>query len=563
MPYDYIMPLMILGLFLLFHERAFSDKSLLDHVKFSYECFDRVITNCMAKTLQYERGLYYYLFQQYGGISREIVKARTAHIHEQMEKLVEKNNLEIIKIDIGTNLLELATKEYRKLQPTSDDSDFIVAIFKQQAYSKCITFDPKEKKLDRKIKRVYHYTVYHFDKDFGLGSHTLNTYLPNNIRGYFNQHNWILQQLKRQGLFNDDIKMYYNSFQDIGDLDPKKFQQICDSITYDNIRQYDRKWVWNLWPELNNLDYESFINEAELCSNIAFKQKSFLNNFYTNHALSAYGLSHPDNLSFVFGRRIDRRYKNTFKTKLQIVETKPSLKFKYKSQQYKEYLKSRVLRCESTVNNAMDLGLRKKDLEGIRSKCKSINERCISVQQPVDPNWIQQDLDHNPFDRVLVGEKRIPGIKINDEKMASVMKGLLTSNVIGIKMRDLTDHVNHDLGESVENSYTLSRIGYAVRILRGHGLVVKVENKNLYRLTPAGQGFARMFLQVTEKIVFPFTKNVMEMSRDPRYFRKEYQPSDNKEDSLSKLNNVYKRIGKGIADLFDHFDVISAVDVEA
>ena len=554
---------MILGLFLLFHERAFSDKSLLDHVKFSYECFDRVITNCMAKTLQYERGLYYYLFQQYGGISREIVKARTAHIHEQMEKLVEKNNLEIIKIDIGTNLLELATKEYRKLQPTSDDSDFIVAIFKQQAYSKCITFDPKEKKLDRKIKRVYHYTVYHFDKDFGLGSHTLNTYLPNNIRGYFNQHNWILQQLKRQGLFNDDIKMYYNSFQDIGDLDPKKFQQICDSITYDNIRQYDRKWVWNLWPELNNLDYESFINEAELCSNIAFKQKSFLNNFYTNHALSAYGLSHPDNLSFVFGRRIDRRYKNTFKTKLQIVETKPSLKFKYKSQQYKEYLKSRVLRCESTVNNAMDLGLRKKDLEGIRSKCKSINERCISVQQPVDPNWIQQDLDHNPFDRVLVGEKRIPGIKINDEKMASVMKGLLTSNVIGIKMRDLTDHVNHDLGESVENSYTLSRIGYAVRILRGHGLVVKVENKNLYRLTPAGQGFARMFLQVTEKIVFPFTKNVMEMSRDPRYFRKEYQPSDNKEDSLSKLNNVYKRIGKGIADLFDHFDVISAVDVEA
>ena len=265
MPYDYIMPLMILGLFLLFHERAFSDKSLLDHVKFSYECFDRVITNCMAKTLQYERGLYYYLFQQYGGISREIVKARTAHIHEQMEKLVEKNNLEIIKIDIGTNLLELATKEYRKLQPTSDDSDFIVAIFKQQAYSKCITFDPKEKKLDRKIKRVYHYTVYHFDKDFGLGSHTLNTYLPNNIRGYFNQHNWILQQLKRQGLFNDDIKMYYNSFQDIGDLDPKKFQQICDSITYDNIRQYDRKWVWNLWPELNNLDYESFINEAEIC----------------------------------------------------------------------------------------------------------------------------------------------------------------------------------------------------------------------------------------------------------------------------------------------------------
>jgi hypothetical protein len=314
---------------------------------------------------------------------------------------------------------------------------------------------------------------------------------------------------------------------------------------------------------LEGLDYQSYINEAELCSNVAFKQKSFLNNFYTNHAISAYDLSHPDNLSFVFDRRIDRRYKNTFKTKLQIVETKPSLKFKYKSQQYKEYLKSQVLRCESTVNNAMDLGLRKKDLKGIRSKCKSINERCISVQQPVDPNWIQQNLDHNPFDRVLVGEKWMPGIKINDKKMASVMKALLTSNVIGIKMRDLTDHVNYDQGRPIENCYTLSRIGYAVRILRGHGLAVKVENKNLYRLTPAGLAFARMFLQVTEKIVFPFMKNVIAMSKDPRYFRKEYQPADSKSDALSKLNEVYMRIERGLNDLFDHFDIISAVDVEA
>lgn len=563
MPYDYIMPLMILGLFLLFHERVFSDRSLLDHVKFSYECFDRVITNCLVKTLQYEKGLGQYLFYRYGEVSREVVKARTDRLHEQMEKFAEKNNLKIIDIDVGNSLLEIANKEYRKLQPTSDDRDFIVAIFKQQDYGSCWNFHTKKKELRRKIRRVYHYTVYHFDKDFGLGSHTLNTYLPNSIRGYFNQHNWIVQILKQRGLFNEDIKMYYNSFQDIGDIDPNKFQRLCESITYDDVRQYDRKWIWNLWPELEGLDYQSYISEAELCSNIAFKQKSFLNNFYTNHALSAYDLSHPENLSFVFGRRIDRRYKNTFNTKLHIVETKPSLKFKYKSQQYKEYLKNQVLRCESTVNNTYDLDLRKKDLDGIRNKCRDINERCISVQQPVDPDWICQDMDHNPFERTRVGEKWIPGIKIDDRKMASVMKGLLTSNVVGMKMRDLTDHVNQDQGRCIENCYTLSQIGYAVRILRGHGLAVKVENKNLYRLTPAGQGFARMFIQVTEKIVFPFTKNVMEMSRDPRYFRKEYQPSDNKADALSKLNRVYKRIEKGIADLFDHFDVVNAVDVEA
>lgn len=547
---------------ILFHKKVFSDKSLLDHIKFSYECFDRVVTNCITRELQYEKGLSRYLFDQYGEVSREVVKARTAVLHEQMEELAKKNNLEIIDIDIGSSLLERANKELEKRQKTDDD-DFVVAIFKQLDYGNSWNLDSKEKKLHRKIKRVYHYTAYHFDRDFGLGSHTINTYLPNNIRGYFNQHNWIVQKLKQQGLFNDDIEMYYNSFQDIGTIDPEKFQAICDSISYSDVTNYDRKWIHTLWPELKDLHYKSYIDEAEFCSNIAFKQKSFLNNFYNNHVLTAYDTSHPENLSFIFKRRIDRRYKNEFKTNLKIVETKPSLKLKYKSQQYKEYLKNRVLRSESTVNNAADLDLKKSDFEYIRDTCRDINTRATSIQQPVDPNWIKQELDHNPFEAVMIGRKRIPGIKINDRKMASVMKGLSKSNVMGIPMREVTDFVNQDLGEHQEDSYRLPQISYAVRTLRGHGLVEKIYGKNLYRLTPAGQSFIRMFLRVTEKIVFPFTQNIVRLSREPTYFRKGYQPAKTKSDDLSSLNNIYKTIDKGLTDLFDHFDVVTALEVEA
>lgn len=561
--HNYIIPIIFVGAFLLFHERIFSDKSLIDHIKFSYECFDRVITNCISKNLQYEKGLATYLFDNYYCISREVVKARTASIHEQMEQLAKENNLEIININLGNSLLEQANKEWKKRQPVSDDGDYIVAIFKQQNYGNCWNFHSKEKTLRRKVRRVYHYTAYHFDRDFGLGSHTLNTYLPNNVRGYFNQHNWITQQLKHRGLCNNDIEMYYNSFQDIGTIDHEKFQAICDSISYDDVSHYDRKWILALWPELRELHYRSYIDEAEFCSNIVFKQKSFLNNFYNNHMLFTYDISHPDNLSFVFKRRIDRRYKNEFKTKLKIVETKPSLKLKYKSQQYKEYLKNRVLRSESTVNNAPDLNLKKSDFESIRNTCRGINERAISIQQPVDPNWIRQDLDHNPFERVMIGQKWVPGIKINDNKMASVMKGLSKSNVIGITMRELTDFVNQDLGLFQDDCYKLSQISYAVRTLRGHILVEKIKGRILYRFTCAGQSFVRMFLRVTEKIVFPFTKNIIRLSRDPKYFRKEYQPSNTKSDNLSSLNKVYKTIDKGITDLFDLLDVVTLEKVEA
>lgn len=557
---NHIVLALLMGVIVLFHHRVFSDRSLLDHIKFSYECFDRVITNNHARELQYEKGLAVYLFDRYGDVSREVVKARTSRIHEQMETLSEKRCVNIKKVALGTNLLELAQREYQDIQPISDCKDRLVAIFKQADYGNCWNFHSKDRVLRRKIRRVYHYTVYHFDRDFGLGSHTLNTYLPNSVRGYFNQHNWIVQQLKHRNLYNDDIKMYYNSFQDIGDIEPERFQRICDSLTYNHVSSYDDKWIQALWPELSGLRYRSYLDEAEFCSNIVFKQKSFLNHFYNNHVLFTYDLSLPENLSFVFKRRIDRRYKNQFKTNLRIVETKPSLKFKYKRQQYKEYLKNSVLRAESTVNNAMDLGLRKRDLEGIREANREINERVISLQQPVDPDWIRQDLDHSPFERIIVGDKWIPGIKINDEKMASIMRGLCQSNVKGIKMRDLTDFTNQDTGNSTEDGYKLSQISYATRILRGHGLVEKVENKNLYRLTPAGQGFVRMFLQVTDKVVFPFTKNIMRLSKEPRCFRKGYQKADSKADNLSKLNGVYKNLDKGISDLFDILDVVNSTE---
>lgn len=514
------------------------------------------MTNCIAKNLQYEKGLSAYLFEECGGISREAVKARTNHIHEQMEKLAKEEGIEIKKIDTRVNLLQLAIKDLNKLEPIPDGEDRIIAMYKQLAYCNSWNFNTEKNVLQRKIRRVYQYSAYHFDRDFGLGSHTLSTYLPNNIRGYFNQHNWIIQQLKQQGLY-DDIKMYYNSFQDIGTIDPEKFQSLCDSIAYDHIWEYDLKWISTLWPELECLPYRSHFNEVEYCSNLIFKQKDFLNRFYLNHVLFAYDISLPKNLSFIFNRRIDKRYRCPFKTNLRIVESKPCLKVSYKSQQYKEYLKNYDFRSEVTTNNPRDLGLKKTDLEGIRDKSRGINERVNSIQQPVDPNWISQKLDHNPFERVKVGKKWIAGIKMNDTKTTTVMKALSQTNPMGITMREITDFSNKDQGKSPEECFKLPQIGYVVRKLRSHGIVQKVKGKNLYHLTHMGFCFVKMFLSIIEKVVLPFTRNIQRLEKEPRNVRKTYEPANSKENFLQKLNAIYKSIERNITDMFDHLDIMT------
>ena len=351
--------------------------------------------------------------------------------------------------------------------------------------------------------------------------------------------------------------MYYNSFQDIGTIDPEKFQSLCDSITYDHIWGYNSKWISSLWPDLGSLYYRSYLKEVEFCSNLIFKQKDFLNRFFINHILYAYDISLPEKLSFIFNRRIDKRYKCPFKTSLRIVESKPCLKVSYKSQHYKEYLKNHDLRSEVTTNNPGDLGLKKTDLKGIRDKSRSINERANSIQQPVDPNWISQKLDHNPFERVKVGEKWIAGIKMNDEKLTTVMKALSQTNPIGITMSEITDFVNKDQGKSSEDCFKLPQIRYVVRKLRSHCIVLKIKGKNLYRLTDMGFSFVKMFLSIIEKVVLPFTRNIQRLAKEPRNTRKTHEPANRKQDFLQKLNVIYKSFEKNILDMFDHLDLIT------
>jgi len=469
-----------------------------------------------------------------------------------MENLAEENTIEIKKIDIGTPLLPIAKEEFQKGQFPQRKDNQIVAIFKQLAYGRSWNFSKTKEVLEPKIRRTYHYTVYHYDLNFGLGSHTINTYLPNTVRGYFNQHNWILQQLKCRKQFDDNVKMYYNSFQDIGSNDPYRFQELCDSLAFHHIQHYDRDWIKRLWPGLYPSHYKTYVYELEYCGNLIFKQKAFLNHFYINRCMAAYELGLPEHLSFLFNRRLDRRYKYPFKTQLKIVGTKPSLKLKYKGTQYKEYIKDHDLRGEVTSNNPGDLGLTKQDFNGIRKRSREILVNGMSIQQPVNPDWITQELGHNPFKPVTVKKKQLAGIKVNDERLRSVLRCFSQQNLAGFSMREITEFVNLDLGISLETPSKLSQVSYIVRKLRGHGIVEKLFGRNRYQLTPSGRCFARMFVTVIERVIFPFVANVYQKSR---FHQKSSKKVTHRSSYLVELGVLYDRLDIALSQLVSHVDI--------
>jgi hypothetical protein len=215
------------------------------------------------------------------------------------------------------------------------------------------------------------------------------------------------------------------------------------------------------------------------------------------------------------------------------------------------------MRDEATINNSYDLGLKKQDFDGMRDAGREILEYGMSIQQPVNPEWLTQELGHNPFEHVMVKKKWIPGLKLSDERLRSVLKGCLQLNIAGFSMSELTDFVNDDLGLSSETALKLkpSQVSYIVRKLRGHEIVEKLDGRNRYRLTPEGHCFARMFVTVIDKVVFPFVDNVHKLPSKESLPKKSRKKVDFHSNYLAKLNVLYSQLDDVLHRLVEHVDI--------
>jgi hypothetical protein len=154
----------------------------------------------------------------------------------------------------------------------------------------------------------------------------------------------------------------------------------------------------------------------------------------------------------------------------------------------------------------------------------------------------------------MVKQKWIPGLKMSDDRLRSVLKGFLQLNIAGLSMRELTDFVNNDLGLS-ENPLKLSQVSYVVRKLRAHQIVEKLDGRNRYRLTPDGHCFARMFVSVIDKVVFPFVDNVQNYSRETGASKKSRKKIDVRSTYLAKLSVLYSQLDDALHQLLEHVDI--------
>ena len=209
-------------------------------------------------------------------------------------------------------------------------------------------------------------------------------YFPDAVKVFLNGHEWVKQQLAKEGIPFTAL--------DNGVLscdDPARLQQLCDSLDAGTIDAVFRKWLARLPHPFRADDraagyrYELSILQAEFSLTQVLDFPRAGRQFFEEVIRENLDLGRPDQVQLIFERRITRRTPGTFRTRVVTEGVIPSLHVRYKKTKIKQYFKEhRALRTETTINDTYDFAIGRKlqNLPALREIGFSANRRLLDVQ---------------------------------------------------------------------------------------------------------------------------------------------------------------------------------------
>lgn len=197
----------------------------------------------------------------------------------------------------------------------------------------------------------------------------------------------------------------------------------------------------------------------------------------------------------LFGRRIDRRYQGKLQTVLDQRDTgRPVLRWYYQTSFAKNYVRGdqhgdRSLRAETCSNDTRHFGVgrRLENLPLLRDRLAATNERTLALQADLMASSVDSGLLAALAKPTLVGQRRVPGVNLHDDRVIRLLETLLHSGAFA------TDWTTRELHARVlgrnrlaDKDYRLSQLRYDLAKLRAKGLVQRLGRTRRYRLTPQG-----------------------------------------------------------------------------
>ena len=210
----------------------------------------------------------------------------------------------------------------------------------------------------------------------------------------------------------------------------------------------------------------------------------------------------------IFGRQVNRRYNGKLETVLERRDDGfPVLRAYYKTSFVKQYEKGdRLLRTETCLNDPkhLNVGRRLQNLPTLEDKMQTTTDRYLEQQAELLDSTIDTGALAKLAKPVQRARRRVPGIKINDDRVLRLLETLLYTGGLldNWTTRDLLKRVceRHRISE---DDYRLGQLRYDMSKLRAHGLVIRVKKRNRYRLTQLGVRLAAVLVKTRTRLLGP------------------------------------------------------------
>jgi hypothetical protein len=346
------------------------------------------------------------------------------------------------------------------------------------------------------------------DRDFGPFFLKFCSYFPFNAKLCLNGHEYAKRQLAQQGIAFEAL--------DNGILscaDPKRLQKICEGLSAARIDALLRKWLRLLPHPFTGADrkagyrYDISILQAEFSTTQVLDRPVHGRLFFEQVIGENLDLGRPEELQLIFNRRIPRKTRARFRTRVVTRDVTPSLNIYYKTTRIKPYHKeNRALRTETTINNTYDFGIGRRlhNLPKLRQIGFAANRRLIEVERLSHDCILSEDTFRAIDSPVAAGRQRASGLRFADPRAHALLHALILFRQLahGFRAADLRQHLAA-LSGSDPGSIAQGAVTYQLRRLRLHRLIERVPNSFRYRVTDFGLRAALFFTRTYNRLLRP------------------------------------------------------------
>lgn len=363
----------------------------------------------------------------------------------------------------------------------------------------------RQKEVIRRVRKHLHFYFYYLDPEFGLMHIRLQSWFPFQIQIYLNGRAWLARQLERRGIGYERSENYLLHIDDVNQA-----QALCDRFAHREWARVLNVFARRVNPMLATIEASGFgtyywsIHQAEIATDLMFKERATVERLLPDlFQQASLAFSAEDVLRFL-GRKLHGNFQGEVTTSLKKRLEGYRVKHRMKGNSLKMYDHFTLLRLEATINNSREFKTLKSE-QGSR--------RWTPMGKGVANFWrfyqVGRQATHRYFEALaqvqLKGEgvqaldalcrsrtkngKRIakfnPTTKSDCQLFAAVLAGDHLLN--GFRNRDLARRLYQTAATTpAQAKRRCARISRLIAKLRGHGLIAKVKDARLYRVTRHG-----------------------------------------------------------------------------